>query len=50
MSTHFTPDVDPTMWGFQGKEAYERRVYFWNLVSGSLWQVHARSDIHYLDF
>ncbi|KAF9034692.1 hypothetical protein BDZ89DRAFT_1062420 [Hymenopellis radicata] len=31
-------DVDPTMWGFQGKEAYDRRVYFWNLVAGSLWQ------------
>ncbi|KAG7445199.1 uncharacterized protein BT62DRAFT_933002 [Guyanagaster necrorhizus] len=31
-------DIDPSMWGFEGKEAYDRRVYFWNLVAGSLWQ------------
>ncbi|RDB23841.1 putative transcriptional regulatory protein C1F7.11c [Hypsizygus marmoreus] len=30
--------IDPSLWGFQGKEAYERRVYFWNLMSGVLWQ------------
>ncbi|KAK0484537.1 hypothetical protein IW261DRAFT_1457256 [Armillaria novae-zelandiae] len=30
--------IDPSMWGFEGKEAYDRRVYFWNLVAGSLWQ------------
>jgi hypothetical protein len=32
-------DIDPSLWGFEGKEAYERRVYFWNLMSGVLWQV-----------
>ncbi|KAF8237437.1 hypothetical protein L208DRAFT_1247461 [Tricholoma matsutake] len=30
--------IDPSQWGFQGKEAYERRVYFWNLMAGVLWQ------------
>jgi hypothetical protein len=34
-------DVDPSQWGFRGKEAYERRVYFWNLMSPVLWQVRA---------
>ncbi|KAG6864818.1 hypothetical protein C0991_006939 [Blastosporella zonata] len=30
--------VDPSLWGFTGKEAYDRRVYFWNLMAGVLWQ------------
>ncbi|KAL0946088.1 hypothetical protein HGRIS_012356 [Hohenbuehelia grisea] len=30
--------TDPSLWGFEGKEAYDRRVYFWNLLSSSLWQ------------
>ncbi|KAF8077997.1 hypothetical protein FPV67DRAFT_1557423 [Lyophyllum atratum] len=30
--------IDPSLWGFGGKEAYERRVYFWNLMAGVLWQ------------
>ncbi|KAJ8486803.1 hypothetical protein ONZ45_g14557 [Pleurotus djamor] len=30
--------VDPSSWGFVGKEAYERRVYFWNLLAAILWQ------------
>lgn len=30
--------VDPSQWGFEGKEAYDRRVYFWNLMSPVLWQ------------
>ncbi|KAF9467158.1 hypothetical protein BDZ94DRAFT_1305645 [Collybia nuda] len=30
--------IDPSLWGFEGKEAYERRVYFWNLMSAVLWQ------------
>ncbi|KAJ3503887.1 hypothetical protein NLJ89_g8234 [Agrocybe chaxingu] len=30
--------VDPSMWGFEGREAYDRRVYFWNLMSAVLWQ------------
>lgn len=34
-----TVDVDPSLWGFKGKESYERRDYFWNLVAGVLWQV-----------
>lgn len=31
-------DIDPSLWGFVGKEAYDRRVYFWNLMAGVLWQ------------
>ena len=27
------------MWKFEGREAYDRRVYFWNLMAGVLWQV-----------
>lgn len=27
------------MWGFSGREAYDRRVYFWNLMAGVLWMV-----------
>ncbi|KAF8884213.1 hypothetical protein CPB84DRAFT_172899 [Gymnopilus junonius] len=30
--------IDPSMWKFEGREAYDRRVYFWNLMSGVLWQ------------
>lgn len=41
-------DIDPSQWGFQGKEAYERRVYFWNLMAGVLWQV--RDVCHHLSF
>jgi hypothetical protein len=37
-----SPDIDPSMWGFAGREAYDRRVYFWSLMSGVLWQVCAR--------
>lgn len=29
---------DPSRWGFEGKEAYERRSYFWALFSQTLWQ------------
>ncbi|KAH7928331.1 hypothetical protein BV22DRAFT_1005131 [Leucogyrophana mollusca] len=29
---------DPSRWGFEGREAYDRRSYFWNLLAGSLWQ------------
>ncbi|KAF7440022.1 hypothetical protein PC9H_000363 [Pleurotus ostreatus] len=31
-------NVDPSSWGFQGREAYDRRVYFWNLLAAILWQ------------
>jgi len=27
------------MWGFEGRDAYDRRVYFWNLLAAVLWQV-----------
>ncbi|KAF9476036.1 hypothetical protein BDN70DRAFT_812955 [Pholiota conissans] len=30
--------IDPSMWGFEGREAYDRRVYFWNLMAAVLWQ------------
>ncbi|KAK7042430.1 putative transcriptional regulatory protein C1F7.11c [Favolaschia claudopus] len=30
--------VDPSMWRFEGQEAYERRIYFWNLLVAVLWQ------------
>ncbi|GLB35003.1 putative fungal specific transcription factor [Lyophyllum shimeji] len=30
--------IDPSLWGFVDKEAYDRRVYFWNLMAGVLWQ------------
>ncbi|KAJ7756952.1 hypothetical protein B0H16DRAFT_1537516 [Mycena metata] len=33
-----TIDIDPSMWRFEGREAYERRVYFWNLLVAVLWQ------------
>ncbi|KAJ4489995.1 hypothetical protein J3R30DRAFT_16350 [Lentinula aciculospora] len=29
--------IDPSSWKFQGREAYDRRVYWWNLLSGILW-------------
>lgn len=29
---------DPSRWGFEGREAYERRSYFWALFSQTLWQ------------
>ncbi|EGO01060.1 hypothetical protein SERLA73DRAFT_51188 [Serpula lacrymans var. lacrymans S7.3] len=29
---------DPSLWGFEGREAYDRRVSFWNLFAGTLWQ------------
>lgn len=32
-------DIDPSMWRFEGREAYERRIYFWNLLLAVLWQV-----------
>ncbi|KZP29231.1 hypothetical protein FIBSPDRAFT_727667 [Athelia psychrophila] len=31
-------NMDPSLWGFAGKEAYERRTYFWSLLQGTLWQ------------
>ncbi|KAF8892927.1 hypothetical protein BD779DRAFT_1609955 [Infundibulicybe gibba] len=31
-------NIDPSMWGLHGKEAYDRRVYFWNLMAAVLWQ------------
>ncbi|PPQ92520.1 hypothetical protein CVT25_010353 [Psilocybe cyanescens] len=30
--------IDPSLWGFEGREAYDRRVYFWNLMAAVLWQ------------
>ncbi|THU97620.1 hypothetical protein K435DRAFT_819108 [Dendrothele bispora CBS 962.96] len=30
--------IDPAMWKFDGREVYDRRVYFWNLLSATLWQ------------
>jgi len=30
--------VDPSLWGIKGKEAYDRRAYFWNLLQPILWQ------------
>ncbi|KAJ7704352.1 hypothetical protein B0H17DRAFT_921443 [Mycena rosella] len=30
--------IDPSMWGFEGREAYDRRVYFYNLLVAVLWQ------------
>ncbi|KAF7369258.1 putative transcriptional regulatory protein C1F7.11c [Mycena venus] len=30
--------IDPSIWSFEGREAYERRVYFWNLLAAVLWQ------------
>ncbi|KAG1737479.1 uncharacterized protein EDB91DRAFT_1055029 [Suillus paluster] len=29
---------DPSLWGFEGREAYDRRSYFWTLLSHTLWQ------------
>ncbi|KAF5392896.1 hypothetical protein D9757_000804 [Collybiopsis confluens] len=29
--------VDPASWKFQGREVYDRRVYFWNLLAAILW-------------
>ncbi|KAJ7253061.1 hypothetical protein B0H12DRAFT_1017793 [Mycena haematopus] len=37
VSTIFS-HIDPSMWRFKGQEAYERRVYFWNLLVAVLWQ------------
>ncbi|KAJ7151463.1 hypothetical protein C8R43DRAFT_886981 [Mycena crocata] len=34
----FFSHIDPSMWRFEGREAYERRVYFWNLLVAVLWQ------------
>lgn len=31
-------DMDPSLWGFEAKEAYDRRAYFWNLLQPILWQ------------
>ncbi|KAL0575347.1 hypothetical protein V5O48_006626 [Marasmius crinis-equi] len=38
IATRIGVHVDPSMWNFQGRELYERRVYFWNLLSATLWQ------------
>lgn len=35
----FFVDIDPVSWKFHGREVYDRRVYFWNLLAGSLWTV-----------
>jgi hypothetical protein len=32
-------DMDPSLWKIEGKEAYDRRAYFWNLLQPTLWQV-----------
>ena len=40
MTTGPSTDVDPSFWGLQGKEAYDRRVYFWSLVNGICWHVN----------
>ena len=32
-------DMDPSHFGFKGREAYRRRAYFWNLIQPILWQV-----------
>ncbi|KAG8216043.1 hypothetical protein J3R82DRAFT_8041 [Butyriboletus roseoflavus] len=29
---------DPSIWGITGREAYDRRTYFWSLLNGTLWQ------------
>ncbi|EGO23497.1 hypothetical protein SERLADRAFT_408878 [Serpula lacrymans var. lacrymans S7.9] len=29
---------DPSLWGFESREAYDRRMSFWNLFAGTLWQ------------
>ncbi|KIK68330.1 hypothetical protein GYMLUDRAFT_214882 [Collybiopsis luxurians FD-317 M1] len=29
--------IDPASWKFYGREAYDRRVYFWNLLTAILW-------------
>ncbi|KAJ3711658.1 hypothetical protein DFJ43DRAFT_1107326 [Lentinula guzmanii] len=29
--------IDPSSWKFKGREAYDRRVYWWNLLAGILW-------------
>ncbi|KAJ3716438.1 hypothetical protein C8R42DRAFT_678428 [Lentinula raphanica] len=29
--------IDPSSWKFTGREAYDRRVYWWNLLAGILW-------------
>ena len=34
-------DMDPSLFGINGQEAYERRSYFWDLVRAILWQVRA---------
>jgi len=33
------------MWGFEGRDAYDRRVYFWNLLAAVLWQVSRGSRV-----
>uniref|UniRef100_A0A0W0FW73 Zn(2)-C6 fungal-type domain-containing protein n=1 Tax=Moniliophthora roreri TaxID=221103 RepID=A0A0W0FW73_MONRR len=38
VATRIGIHVDPLMWKFEGRELYERRVYFWNLLSATLWQ------------
>ncbi|KAJ7747903.1 hypothetical protein DFH07DRAFT_747477 [Mycena maculata] len=30
--------IDPSMWRFEGREIYERRIYFYNLLVAVLWQ------------
>ncbi|EEB93484.1 hypothetical protein MPER_07849, partial [Moniliophthora perniciosa FA553] len=39
VATRIGIHIDPSMWKFEGRELYERRVYFWNLLSATLWQV-----------
>ncbi|KIM36145.1 hypothetical protein M413DRAFT_78578 [Hebeloma cylindrosporum] len=34
----FVSNIDPSMWSFDAREAYDRRAYFWSLMSGVLWQ------------
>lgn len=45
---HYTPngrfpadcavDIDPSHWKLSSKDAYDRRIYFWTLLQGELWQ------------
>ena len=34
-----TSDMDPSYFGFEPREAYRRRAYFWHLIQAILWQV-----------
>ncbi len=40
-------DIDPGNWGLKGKDAYDRRCYFWNLLQGDMWQVSTGSAVYW---